>query len=179
MNNFINKLIKLKVKKENFHLQGKVEMFAHKAGTKELLFNSVNHNLIMQGGLLGYDMVIQWLIGNMGPTGSALSLAGGINYGEIGTGTTTPALTDTGNTAGVARAIPSSSQDLGNNQAVLQFYFPDASLPNQIYGEFATFVAGNISLGSGNIFNHALFGTAYNKPSGVDITVQVTFTLSQ
>lgn len=164
---------------EGPELRGSVKMLVHKAGTKELLFESENHNLIMQAGFTGLDLIIQWLIGQMATGQGAAAYVNGINYGEIGTGTATPTLTDTGNTTPSVRVIPSEQTDFGQMEAILQFYFPDASLTNATYTEFATFVNGSSGLSTGKVFNHALFGTPYAKSSGQDITVQVTFTLSQ
>ena len=58
-------------------------------------------NLIMTGPLTGRDLLVQYL------TGGAI-YTGGLNYGALGTGTTTPASTDTQLTAESARAVPST-----------------------------------------------------------------------
>lgn len=160
-------------------IRGTVTLMATDSKTGELLFKTVQHNLVMQTSLTGLDLVIQWIIGGMAPLGAAAAFVNGVNYGEIGTGTTPVTINDTGNQTPTVRVIPSLQNDIAQSQAVLQFYFPDASLPNGTYTEFATFVNGSGTLASGNIFNHALFGTAYAKSSGMDTTVQVTFTLSQ
>jgi hypothetical protein len=160
-------------------IRGTVTVFGTDVKTGALLYKSVQRNLVMQGSLTGLDLVIQWIIGQMATGQGAAAFINGVNYGEIGTGNTAVAITDTGNTTPSARVIPSLQNDIAQAQAVLQFYFPDASLTNQTYYEFATFINGTGTLGSGNIFNHALFGTPYAKTSGMDTTVQVTFTLSQ
>ncbi len=153
-------------------IKGTVILRAYKAGTKELLTEIVTPNIIVNSPNYGLDLVIQRLIGT-----NTYSL--NITQGEIGTGTTTPAVTDTQLTAGVARTSVTYSADNGNTIAVLQFFFPDSTLPNQTYTEFGTFVDGTNVLGSGQMFNHALFSTSYAKVSGIDITVECDFQLSQ
>lgn len=173
----MNELIK--TASEGPKLCGRVTMIVTKAGTNEEIFRSVSRNLIMQAGSTGLDLVINWILGNMGIGGTFAAFAGGINYGEIGTGSTTPTLADVASTTPIARTIVSSATDFGQTEAILQFYFPDSSLTNVTYYEFSTWVNGGSGLGTGNIFNHALFGSPYTKSSGQDITVQVAFTVSQ
>jgi hypothetical protein len=48
-------------------------------------------------------------------------------------------------------------------------------LVNQNYYEFGTFVSGSAALGSGQLFNHALFTSPYGKTAGTDTTVEVDF----
>lgn len=128
-------------------------------------------NLIMTGSLTGRDLLVQYLIGGT-------TYSGGLNYGALGTGTTTPASTDTQLTAEVARVVPSTIIDVGNNQVQLQCYFPDANLANATYHEAGTFMNGSAIANSGQIFNHALLGTPYTKTSGVDTTLQVNISIS-
>lgn len=132
----------------------------------------VQKNLIMQSANHGMDLIIQRLC-------SSNTYSLNIAYGEIGTGTTAVALTDVALTTPTARVPVAVSQDSGYNEAILQFFFPDSSLANQTYTEFGTFVDGSASIGTGQLFNHALFVTPYTKSNGTDITTQVTFTISQ
>jgi hypothetical protein len=134
---------------------------------------SVTSNLIMQATNVGKDLIIQRLIG---VNTYSLNLA----WGEIGTGSTTPAITDVALTTPVARTAMAAgiSVDIGNNQAQIQYFFPDAALTNSTYTEFGTFVDGSATLSTGQLFNHALFAAPYTKAAGTDITVQVTITLT-
>lgn len=129
-------------------------------------------NLIMQGSLTGKDLFIQFLLG------TASSFIGGINYGALGTSSTPAAVGDTQLGTEVARTVVSFSQDSGYNEAVIQFFFPDSTLANNTYTECGTFFNGTASANSGNIFNHAIFGTSYVKTSGVDTTLEVDITLT-
>lgn len=132
-----------------------------------------NRNLIMKAANVGMDVMIQNMIGI-----ATYPLT--LSWGEIGTGNTTPAITDTALTTPVARASLTAgvSQDIGYNQAQVQYFFPDNTLTNSTYKEFGCFMGGSASLGSGQIFNHSLFTTTYTKAAGTDITVQVNITLS-
>lgn len=123
-------------------------------------------NLIMGGSGYGLDIIIQRLVGL-----NTYSL--NITYGEIGTGSTTPALSDTGLTAPTNRAAVGFQQDYGQTDAIVQFFFSDSQLDNQTYNEFGTFIDGTTTIGSGQIFNHALLSPAYEKTAGTDTTVQV------
>lgn len=152
--------------------KGRITIRSYKAGTKELLQTIVQDNLIMQGSATGLDLIIQRLI-------STNTYSLNINYGAIGTGSTTPAVTDTQLTTETARTTVALAQEAGYNEAILQFFFPDTSLSNTTYREFGTFIDGTASANSGQIFNHALFTTPYVKVTGTDTTIEVDITLSQ
>ena len=102
----------------------------------------------------------------------------GIAWGELGTGTTTPANTDVALTTPTNRAPVSYAADIGYDEAEVQFFFPDQTLANETYYEFGSFVGGSSAIGSGNMFNHALFSSPYSKSSGTDTTVEVDFNFS-
>ncbi len=107
-----------------------------------------------------------------------LNICVGINWGAIGTGNTAPAAADTQLTAETNRSAPTFTEDFTFNEAILQFFFPDSVLANATYYEFGTFVNGSSSPNSGQIFNHALFTSAYVKVAGQDTTIEVDITLS-
>jgi hypothetical protein len=102
----------------------------------------------------------------------------GISWGEIGTATTAPASTDIALTTPTNRSSVSYAADLGFNEAQLQFFFPDGTLANTTYTEFGTFIGGSSTIGSGNMFNHALFSSPYSKSAGSDTTCEVDFVFS-
>lgn len=159
--------------KEKGGIVGTVTIITYKKDTKiEVRDRFVQKNLVMQGNNTGMDLIIQRLC-------SSNTYSLNITFGEIGTGNTAPAISDTALTTPIARVPVALAQDSGNNEAILQFFFPDNTLTNTTYKEFGTFVDGSNTIGSGQIFNHALFAASYTKSSGTDITVQVTFTLSQ
>jgi hypothetical protein len=128
------------------------------------------HNLIVDSSNYGIDLLVQYLISAY--IGS-LNFPLGIAWGEIGTGTATPANTDVALTTPTNRAPVSYAFDNGFNTASLQFFFPDAALANETYYECGSFIGGDSSIGSGNMFNHALFGTPYSKSAGTDTTLEI------
>jgi len=156
---------------EEKQIKGKITIRAYKADTKELLQEIVQDNLIMQAAGLGKDLIIQRLL-------AINTYTLNITHGAIGTGTTTPTISDTQLTAETNRTTVTYSQDSGFNEAILQFFFPDSMLTNQTYYEFGTFIDGTSSANSGQLFNHALFGTPYVKTASVDTTVEVDITLT-
>ena len=159
------------LKKQSLSLIGTVIVRSYKAGTKKLLKTIVQKNMIMQASNVGRDLIIQRLR-------SVNTYSLNINYGAIGTGSTAVALTDTQLTTETARTTVADSQSSGNNEAILQFFFADATLSNTTYREFGTFVDGTGTANSGKIFNHALFSTPYTKVTGTDTTVEVSILLT-
>lgn len=150
---------------------GTITIRAYKAGTKELVQEIVQKNLIMQGTNTGKALLVNRLLGDTTYTTI-------INYGAIGTGSTAPAASDTQLATESARTTVAYSQNVGNNEAVIQFFFADTSLSNTTYYEFGTFVDGSGTANSGRLFNRALFTTPYVKASGTDTTVEVDITFT-
>ena len=128
-------------------------------------------NLIMDSPGYGLDLIIQRMVGI-----NTYSL--NILYGEFGTGTTTPALTDTALTTPTNRAAVGFQQDYGSTDAIVQFFFSDSQLANQTYNEFGTFVDGTSTIGTGQLFNHALISPGYTKVAGQDTTVECDFLIA-
>jgi hypothetical protein len=144
------------------------------AGTKAKYFlrTAVEcHNLIMGSSGFGYDIIIQRLVGV-----NTYSL--NILYAELGTGTTPPTLADTGLTTPTNRIAVGFQQDYGSTDAVLQFFISDSQLANGTYPEFGSFIDGTATIGSGQIFNHALLSPSYVKTAGTDTTIQLDVSIS-
>ena len=129
-------------------------------------------NLIMTSLNIGYDILVQFMIS--GYVGS-FAFPLGPQWCEIGTGTTAPTAIDTALQAPTNRAPVSYAQDISYSQASLQFYYPDGVLTDGTYTECGTFLGGTSTIGTGNIFNHALFTNPYVKATGVDTTIEVDF----
>ncbi len=157
--------------KENIKPTGTITIRVYKAGTKELLKTIVHKNLIMQGTNTGKDLIVQRLL-------STNTYSLNINYGAIGTGTNTPAVSDTQLQTETDRVLVAFSQNIGNNQAQLQFFFTDSILANGTYNEFGMFIDATATPNSGQIFNRALFTIPYVKTAGTDTTVQCDVTLT-
>lgn len=138
------------------------------AGTVEV----IQRNLVVDTLNYGIDILVQYLLSAFN---GSFAFPLGIAYGEIGTGTTTPQSTDTALQTPTNRIPITYGADSGYNTAVTQFFFPDSVLSNTTYHEFGTFIGGSNTIGSGNMFNHALFSTPYSKSAGTDTTVEVDF----
>jgi hypothetical protein len=181
--------------KEGLKVSGKVIVRSYPAGTLHLYDSLVKmgrldlarelladgkveveqKNIIVDSSNYGIDILVQYLISAYsGMNNFPL----GIAWGEIGTGNTTPTAGDTALTTPTNRASVSYAYDSGFNTAAVQFFFPDSVLANETYYEFGSFIGGTSMIGSGNMFNHALFGTPYSKSAGVDSTIEVDIQFS-
>ena len=125
---------------------------------------------IMLGTNTGKDLILDRLIGD-----NTYSL--NILYAEIGSGTNTPADSDTALQTPASR-VAKNTGVVSGNVATFQFFFADGVLANGSYNEFGTFVDGSATIGTGQIFNRALFGSTYVKASGEDTTVQLDITIN-
>jgi hypothetical protein len=132
-------------------------------------------NLIVDSSNYGIDILVQYLLSAYNGS-NPFPL--GIAWGEVGTGATTPTAGDTALTAPTNRAPVAFAQDSMLNTAQFQFFFPDAVLANGTYTECGSFIGGSSSIGSGNMFNHALFASPYSKSSGVDSTLEIDIALA-
>ncbi len=128
-------------------------------------------NLIMDSPNYGLDLIIQRLVGI-----NTYSL--NVLWIEIGTGSTTPNVNDTALTTPTIRAAVNFQEDFGTTDAIVQAYITDANLANATYTEVGSFVDGNSSIGTGQIFNHALLSPTYSKVAGQDTTIQIDFTVT-
>lgn len=129
-----------------------------------------SRNLIMFSTGRGRQMILDRLSG-------ATTYTGIINYGGIGTSSTAVATTDTQLGSETTRQTVATAT-ISANILTVKFFFADANLANGTYTEFGTFVDGTASANSGQLFNHALFGSPHTKTTGKDTTVQVDITLS-
>ena len=148
---------------DNGRVTGRVRVHQWIAG-KLFATSGWSKNLVVNGTSTGKNLISQRLGGDNTYTMN-------VKYGEIGTGNTTPADTD------AALAIPqvragSPTIVVSGGVVTFQFFFSDATLPNNTYKEFGLFVDGNASLGTGQLFARALFDTPYTKTSGTDTTVE-------
>jgi hypothetical protein len=181
--------------KEGLTISGKITIRSYPAGTLHLYKTLVDFgklslarelladgkieveqkNLIVDSSNYGIDILVQYLLSAYnGSTPFPL----GIAWGEIGTGTTTPAAGDTALTTPTNRATVAYAADSGFNTAQLQFFFPDASLANEDYYECGSFIGGSSTIGTGNMFNHALFSSPYSKSAGTDTTLEIDIAIS-
>jgi hypothetical protein len=156
------------------HLYQTLLEFGKKDLARELLADGKieveQHNLIVDSSNYGKDILVQYLISAYNGS-NPFPL--GIAWGELGTGATTPTTGDTALTTPTNRAPVAYAADSGFNTAQLQFFFPDAVLANEDYYECGSFIGGDSTIGTGNLFNHALFSSPYSKSAGVDTTLEI------
>lgn len=131
-------------------------------------------NTVMDSPNYGIDLLIQWLSG----AGTFASTIMPLSFIEIGTGSTTPTITDTALTTPTNRAAVGFQQDYGTTDAIVQAIFSDSQLANGTYYEMGSFCGGTSSIGSGNLFNHALFASPYTKAAGTDSTIECDINFS-
>lgn len=94
-----------------------------------------------------------------------------ITQAKIGTGTNTPAATDTDLQTAVLSGILRANQSSSGPVATLSFFINDGDLSNGTYNEFGIF-CGN------QLFARSLISPAYTKASGEDTTIEYTITFS-
>lgn len=133
---------------------------------------SRKRNMVVYSANCGFDVLVQFLCSGFN---GSFPFTLGPQWGEIGAGQTAPASTDIALTAPSVRMPISWAADYIFATAQLQFFFPDGVLANQTYYEFGTFLNGSSTIGTGNMFNHALFASPYAKVAGQDTTVEVDF----
>lgn len=124
------------------------------------------HNLIVTVGL---SQLASWNANNF-------AVSTGVNYGAIGTGTNTPALTDTQLETEVQRQAP-SSYSAASNVAYFSMYYPMGTLTSQTYYEYGWFINGTGTANSGTLFSHFLLGVGgIAVTSSLALVVESNFT---
>ena len=95
-----------------------------------------------------------------------------INYGALGSGSTTPANSDTTLDTEVFRKTVASASDT-DNMAFIDFFYSKSDT-NGTYNEFGTVIDGTGSADTGQLFNHVLTG-GWVKTSSESMTVACEF----
>lgn len=98
-----------------------------------------------------------------------------INYGALGSGSTTPVNGDTQLQTEVFRKVVASASATAN-VSFIDFFYAKADT-NGTYNEFGTFIDGSGSANSGQMFTHALTG-GWTKSSSESMTVSAQYTFS-
>ena len=149
---------------EKIFLNGKYQIIKTCSITGKVLYTSDWYdNLIMQGTNTGRDLILDRLNSD-----NTFSL--NITHLDIGTSSTAPLITNTNLIAGVARTAKASGSVSGS-ALTFGFFFTSGSLANGTYNEIGLFVDGTASLGTGQIFSRALFGSPYIKGTNEDTTI--------
>lgn len=161
---------KFGLKEKSVGIEGRITLIKTNSLTGEVIETQSFKNRIMLGTATGKTLILDRLVGTNTYTLNIL-------YGEIGTGTNTPTDGDTALQTPTTRETKTTASVSGN-VATFQFFFPSADLPNGTYYEFGSFVDGTATIGTGKIFNRALFASAYTKGTNEDTTVQLDITIN-
>ena len=157
--------------KEQTGIKGKFRAIKTNSITGEVIeITPFYDNIILLGTNTGKDLILDSLNGT-----NTYSL--NITYLDIGTSSTTPAITDTTLTTVTARTAKATGT-ISTNALTLNFFFASADLANGSYWEIGTFVDGTATVSTGQMFNHALFGSVYTKGTNEDTTIEVVFTIT-
>jgi len=151
--------------KSGLKITGSYKIKTYKAGTNELLRETpVYKNLIVSSDGYGKNILARQIGGNT-------TYAIGIDSAAIGTGTNTPAVTDTGLQTPVLSGIALNLSEVTDNVVSLSFFMSDATLANGNYTEFGIFM-------NSRLFARSLFGATYSKSAGEDTTVEYQITIT-
>jgi len=151
--------------KDAFNLKGKVKIIKTDSQTGELICETPYYkNLIVNGTDTGFNLILDRLYGT-----NTYSL--NITHLDTGTGITTPAISDTTLASPVVRTSV-ATKVLDGDSITYRFFFADANLPNDDYGEVGLFIDGSTGVSTGQMFSHALFGIPYTKGTGEDSTFE-------
>lgn len=136
-----------------------------KAGTKELIWESepIRNRVVVSSGY-GKNLLARALINDT-------TYPVYINSASIGTGTNTPADSDTGLQTSVLASIAVASSSATLGVATLSFFIPSATLANGTYTEFGIFAVGRL-------FARSLITPSFVKASNQDTTIDYTITFT-
>lgn len=151
---------------DSLKIEGQLTIKTYKAGTKELIRTlGPFKNRVVSADGYGKNILVRQIGGNT-------TYAIGVDSAAIGTGTNTPADSDTGLQTAVLSNIDLALAEFpAANQVILSFYIADGDLTNGNYTEFGIFM-------NSRLFARALFGSTYSKGTGEDTTVEYTITIT-
>ncbi len=156
----------LKLKDNTKKIKGKIRITTFQAGTKEIIRQTGwMPNLIVLGENTGMNLLIKRLINN-----TTYDLI--ITSAEIGTDDTPPANGNTNLIAPVVTGIEVSNvTQVDVDEALIEFFIPDAQLPEGTYKEFG------LRCGT-QLFSRVLISPVYEKTIGSDTKVEYTINVN-
>lgn len=152
--------------KNKFSIQGSYVIKKWDALTGKLLEESkpIKNLIVSSTGGYGRNIIIRQLA-------SDTTYQIGIDSAKIGTGTNTPADSDTDLQSAVLSNIQVANSVISNNVVVFTFYITDAQLANGTYNEFGLFC-------DGRLFARSIISPALVKGSNQNLTVDYTLTIT-
>jgi len=124
------------------------------------------HNLITT---VGRNVLARLLAGDA-------TYSGQVNYGALGSSSTTPSNTDTQLGTEVYRKLFASHTTDGNNVVYIDFFYA-ATDTNGTYQEFGNVIDGTASANTGQLFSHILTG-GWTKTSLQSLFVSCQYTIA-
>jgi hypothetical protein len=124
------------------------------------------HNLV---ATVGRNVLARLLVGDV-------TYSGQINYGALGTSSTTPNNSDTQLGTEVYRKLYASHTTDGNNVVYIDFFYA-ATDTNGTYNEFGNFIDGTASANTGRLFSHILTG-GWVKTNVQSMFISCQYTIS-
>lgn len=147
--------------KSNFAFSGKYRIITTDATTGKVLKTSPwIKNLIMLGTNTGVNIILNRLA-------NVLTYDNIITSAEIGTGTNTPAASDTNLQTPTVTGIGVASSSVSSGSILLSFFIPSSSLSNGTYNEFG------LRCGT-QLFARSIITPAYTKGTNQDTTIEYT-----
>lgn len=130
----------------------------------------VQHNLVAKAGR---SVIAQRMAGT-------LTYSGTINYGAVGTSSTSPSASNTQLGAEVYRTTVASADisDIANAAVILSFFYSSGSFTNATVNEFGNVIDGTGSANTGQLFSHIVFAETINKTAQKSLTVDSSYTIS-
>lgn len=149
--------------KSNFNFKGKYRIITTDSKTGKVIKTSPwIENLIMLGTNTGVNLLL-------GRLANVLTYDVIITSAEIGTGTTTPANSDTALVTPVLTGITVATSVVSSGSILLTFFIPSGSLANGTYKEFL------LRCGT-QAFARSLITPNYTKGTNQDTTIEYTIT---
>lgn len=168
LQNIKKRHIKRKVKDSSF-ISGKIRATLRDIKTGEIKQVVEVHNIVPTVGLTA----IARRLGGV----ASKSNEGQVTYGAVGSGSGTPASSDTTMENEIARKLIADSENT-NNVILIETYF-NSSEGNGSLTRFALFGEdASASADSGTMFEHVEFDSTITKTSSDDLTVQSYITVS-
>lgn len=150
--------------KEENGIKGEYTITVYKAGTKEILRKiGPIKNLVVSSSGYGRNLILRRLAGDV-------TYGIEITNGKIGTGTNTPADSDTDLQTAVVSTIDVADTNVSNDVAIISFFLTDAQLTNGTYTEFGMFIGAQL-------FARSIISPSYTKSSNEDTSIDYTLTL--
>lgn len=158
--------------KDKYGIKGKFRVIKTNSLTGEVIsVSEYYNNLVVNGSDTGLNIILDRL-----NSVNAYSL--NITHLDIGTNATTPANSDTTALTGAVARTNKATGVVSGNLLTTRFFFTSAELANGTYNDVRVVIDGTASLGTGQLFSRALFGTPYTKGTNEDTTIEYVYNIS-